>query len=74
MSKADIPWVVAKDKKRRRNRDTEEMRCKCGNRLLRILKEPIRRKERTLKAPDLRIAAECPLCGNDARIVRGSSN
>lgn len=47
MANKDIPWKEAKDKKLRRGKKTEEMVCACGNMLLRVLKEPIRRKERT---------------------------
>jgi hypothetical protein len=74
MANKDIPWKLATDKKVRRNLHTEEMVCTCGNKLLRVLKEPILRKERTLTSPDLRVAVECPLCGSVARIKRGGPN
>ena len=74
MAKKDIPWKTAKDKPKRRGKDTKEMVCICGNKLLRVLTEPIRHKERTRKSPDLRVAAECPVCNNLARIVRGAPN
>ena len=69
-----IERTVAKDKPGRRGKDTEEMRCGCGNRLFRVLVEPIRRKEKTRKSPDLRVGVECPLCGAEARIMRGAPN
>jgi hypothetical protein len=72
--KSDIKRVIAKDKAVRRGKQTEEYRCKCANRLFRVLVEPIRRKERTRESPDLRVGIECPLCGAEARIKLGGPN
>ena len=52
----------------------KEYRCKCANRLFRVLVEPIRRKERTRESADLRVGIECPLCGAEARIKLGGPN
>lgn len=67
-----IKRVLAKDKPSRRGQNTDEFRCACGNRLFRVLVEPIRRKEKTVKSPDFRVTAECPLCGADKRIKLGA--
>lgn len=67
-----IKRTLAKDKPNRRGVSTDEMRCACGNRLFRVLIEPIRRKERTKQSPDLRVTAECPLCGEDKRLKLGA--
>jgi hypothetical protein len=73
MAKKYMSWVEAKDKGKRRGKKILEFKCVCGNRLLRVLKEPVLRKERKMTSHEVRIAAWCPLCGNDTRIVLGGN-
>ena len=75
-TKTKMKWIVATDKPQRRERDTQELECACGNKSFRVLKEPIRRKEKPRKSPDLRMTAECsnPERGKDKCISLGGPN
>ena len=70
-TKEKMKWITAADKPQRRGKDTQELECTCGKNSFRVLKEPIRRKEKTRKSPDLRMTAECTNCQKQKRIGLG---
>ena len=68
MPKMKTRWVNLKER-------TKELVCKtCNNRFLRVIEEPVRRKNRTRTAHDFRVIAMCPICSGEHRVKLGSSH
>lgn len=64
------PLVGTDDRKQDRTR----YQCKCGNRLVYVVVEPVARKVHVQWSSRRRIVAECPNCGSIKRIALGGPN
>lgn len=70
MARMKHKWVKLKGT--RRGKSKRGLRCvKCGNRLMLVIEEPVKRQVRSWTAHHLRVIAKCPLCKGEYRIKLG---